>query len=148
MKNISEVVEKLRVALETRNYESYVDCFAEDGVLELPFAVQNSPSRFEGIDNIRERFGEKSQLHSVNKLFELYKVNAVAHQRIDPNTVIVEFDIAGKNIATGDVFSLSSSIAVIRFKEGKIVNHRDYPNTMGLSGAIGLLPQLAASLTR
>lgn len=148
MKKISEVVEKLRIALETRNYESYVNCFAEDGVLELPFALGNSPSRFEGISKIRERFGEKSQLHSVNQLFELYKVNAVSHQSIDPGTVIVEFDIAGKNIATGNVFSLSSSIAVIRFKEGKIANYRDYPNTMGLAGAIGLLPQLAASLAK
>lgn len=117
-------------------------------MLELPFALENSPSRFEGIGEIRERFDEKSQLHGVNQLFELYKVNAVTHQSTDPDTVIVEFDIAGKNIATGHIFGLSSSSAVIRFKDGKIVNYRDYPNTMGLAGAIGLLPQLAASLAR
>jgi ketosteroid isomerase-like protein len=138
----------LRIALETRNYNDFVNCFATDAILEMPFALPNGPSNFEGIDSIRERFGANSQLHAINKLFELHKVNAVVHHSTDPDTVTVELSITGKNNATGNVFVKPSSIAVIRFQDGQVIHYRDYPNTMGLASAIGLLPQLAASLLR
>ncbi|WP_316828135.1 nuclear transport factor 2 family protein [Pedobacter miscanthi] len=143
-----EIVEAMRIALEARNYNDFVKCFAEDAVLELPFALPGSPSRFEGIHQIRARFGDTSQLHTINKLFDLHEVTAVQHQGLDPDVVTVELRITGKNIATDAIFEVSSSIAVIRFKNSQIVHYRDYPNTMGLAGVIGLLPQLAASLSK
>lgn len=148
MKSPIEIVENIRLALETRNYTDFVNCFAEDGVLELPFALADTPSRFEGIGKIRERFGDSSALHHINKLFELHKVNATTHQSVVLDTMTVELSIAGKNIASGKIFKVSSSIAVIRFKDGKIVHYRDYPNTIGLAGAFGILPQLASSLLK
>jgi ketosteroid isomerase-like protein len=148
MKKPVEVVEALRLALETRNYNDFVNCFAADSILELPFSLPNSPSQFNGIDSIRERFGNNSQLLAINKLFELHKVSAIIHQSSDPDIITVELSITGKNIVTGNAFEVSSSIAVIRFKDGQIVQYRDYPNTVGLANAIGLLPQFAASLLK
>jgi len=43
MKKPLEIIEDLRFALETRNYTDFVNCFAENGVLELPFALPDSP---------------------------------------------------------------------------------------------------------
>ena len=148
MKKPIEIVEEVRKALETRNYHDFVSCFAQDAVLETPFALGNTPSRFEGIDKIRERFGENSQLHSINKLYTLHQVNALIHQSTDPNTLTIELSIHGTNNTTEVAFHIASSVAVIRFKDEKIINYRDYPNTMGLASAIGLLPQLAASLVK
>ncbi|WP_158796093.1 nuclear transport factor 2 family protein [Pedobacter sp. L105] len=148
MKKPIEIVEDVRKALETRNYDDFVNCFAQDAVLEMPFALENTPSRFEGIEKIAERFGEKSQLHNINKLYKLHQVNAVIYQSTDPDTILLELSLKGTNNATSHSFNVASSVAVIRFKDGKIINYRDYPNTMGLAGAIGLLPQLAASLIK
>lgn len=148
MKKPAEIVEEVRKALEKRNYDDFVNCFAQDAVLETPFAFGNTPSRFEGIGKIRQRFGENSQLHSINKLYKTHQISAIIHQSTDPDTVTVELSLEGTNNATGNSFNVASSVAVIRFKNGKITNYRDYPNTIGLASAIGLLSQLAATMVK
>ena len=47
--NAREIVEALRVALETRRYDEFAGLFADDGTYELPFALPGAPDRFSGI---------------------------------------------------------------------------------------------------
>jgi uncharacterized protein len=148
MKTPLEIVEDVRKALADRNYNAFVDCFAPDAVFETPFALKNTLPKSEGIEAIRARFENNNQLQMINKLYQLHQVNTVVHQSVELSLVTVEYSIEGINNATGASFTIASSIAVIRFKDGKIVNYRDYPNTIGLAAATGLLPQLAASLAK
>lgn len=67
-------------------------------------------------------------------------------QAEDPEVVVVEFVARGIVLAIGDQFEVASSIAVIRLCDGKVKQYRDYPNTLGLAKAAGVLPQFAASL--
>lgn len=145
MKNATprEIVERLRKSLETRNNNEFIDQFADDGVFELPFALEGSEARFEGINEIRKRFGITS---SMGKLLEIHKVTANVYENIDPEVVTAEFMIEGKSLATGKSFNLPSSICVIKIRNGKIINYRDYPNTLGGAQIAGMLSQFAASL--
>jgi ketosteroid isomerase-like protein len=139
-----EVVERLRVAMQTRNNDDFIDQFADDGVYETPFALADAPSRFEGIDEVRRHLGTDSPMAA---LLEFHEVSVVVHESNDPEIVTAEFTIAGKSVSTGEPFRFPSSIGVIRIREGKIVYYRDHANILRGAQIAGALSQFAASLT-
>ena len=143
--NAHEIVEALRVALETRRYDEFVGLFADDGTYELPFALPGVPGCFSGIASIRARFDAIAQ-SPMTTLLEVRQVSATIMQTADPEVVVVEFSARGTVLANGNSFDLATSIAVIRLDNGKVKQYRDYPNTLGLAKAAGVLSQLAASL--
>jgi ketosteroid isomerase-like protein len=143
--NAREIVEALRVALETRRYDEFVGLFADDGAYELPFALPGVPGLFTGIASIRARFDVIAQ-SPMTKLLDVRQVSATLMETADPEVVVVEFSARGMVLATGEAFDVATSIAVIRFGNGKVKQYRDYPNTLGLAKTAGALPQLAASL--
>lgn len=138
-----EVVERLRVAMETRNNDDFIDQFAEDGVYEAPFALGDTPSRFDGITEIRTHLGAENPMAN---LLEFHKVSVDVQQSIDPEVVTVEFRIEGKSLGTGELFAFPSSIGVIRVRDGKIAYYRDHANILRGAQLAGVLPQFAASL--
>lgn len=141
----TEVVEQIRVSLETRNNNAFINLFADDGIFELPFALDSSQAKYEGIDKIRERYGSPSPM---GKLLELDKVSVVIHETTDREVVIAEFTSRGKSLATGVMFSFPSSIGVIRVRNGKIIHYRDYPNILHGAKITGMMQQFADSLTK
>jgi ketosteroid isomerase-like protein len=144
--NTTEIIERLRMALEARNYNAFVDMFAEDAVFEVPFGLEANPKRYAGIEKIREHFNAIAE-RPFTKLIELHKVHALQHQSTEPGVVTVEYTIAGKSIATGKLFKVPSSFAIVYCNNGKVIHYKDFPNTIGLAQVANVLPQLAASLT-
>ena len=147
MLNTSEIVEQLRLALEARNFSGFVDLFADDAVFEVPFGLKENQKHLQGIDVIKAHFAVIAQNPST-KLLELHKVSATQHLGNDTNEVTVEFRIHGRSVSTGELFEMPSSVAIIRCNEGKVVHYKDFPNTVGYAQIAGVLPQLAASLTK
>jgi ketosteroid isomerase-like protein len=145
--NTREIVEQLRQALETRNYNSFVDLFASDAVFEVPFGLQLNRKRLEGIDAIRAHFDIIAQNPST-KLLELHKVDATLTLGNDNDLVTVQFRIQGKSVSTGNRFDMPSSVAIIRCEHGKVKHYKDFPNTIGYAQIAGVLPELAATLTK
>jgi len=143
----SEIIEQLRRALEERNYNGFVDLFAADALFEVPFGLKENQKRLEGIDAIRAHFDVIAQNPST-KLLELHKVSATQHQGSDADTATVEFRIQGKSILTGKLFEMPSSVAIIRCSKGKVKHYKDFPNAIGYAQIAGVIPQLAASLTK
>jgi len=139
-----EVVEKLRIALETRKNDEFIDQFADDGIFEMPFAMEGQKSKYEGIKEIRERFGSIS---AMGQILEINKVDAVITEGANPEVIIAEFTAKGKSKKTDLPFNIASSIAHIRIRNGKVVHYKDFPNSLGFMQVAGTLKQFAESLS-
>ena len=105
--------------------ESFVQMFAEDGVMEFPYALP-SPKRLEG----REALA--AHLAYLARLVELLSVSdVVKHETTDPEVFIVEFASSGRAVATGEPFE-QRYISVIRVRDGRIVHYKDYWNPLAI----------------
>ncbi len=105
--------------------ETFVEMFAEDGVMEFPYALP-SPRRLEG----REALA--AHLAYLARLVEFLSVSDVAkHETTDPEVFIVEFASSGRAVATGEPFE-QRYISVIRVRDGHIVHYKDYWNPLAI----------------
>ena len=141
-----EIVEKVRQALESRNYEAFANCFHEDGIYERPYALTGTTDKYEGAANIYTYI--ETGMAAANRLFEIISVEATIHPCTDENLVFAEFFLSGKRMADSATFKIASSAALIYCDNGKITTDRDFPNSAGISQVAGTLSQYAAALTR
>lgn len=116
-----EVLELRRRHLVARDFDAFADLFAEDGVLELPFAVDGLPARLDGREAIRE-FSLTAAAHPV-EIIDLRTVQL--HQTADPEVVVLELVTEGRHTTTGVPFQ-APCIQVFRIRNGKIKLFRDY----------------------
>jgi ketosteroid isomerase-like protein len=116
-----EVLELRRQCLIDRDFEGFASLFAEDAVLELPFAVQGLPERLVGREAIRE-FSLRAAAHAVD-IIDLRTVQL--HQTADPEVVILELVTEARHTTTGVPFQ-ATCIQVFRIQDGKIKLFRDY----------------------
>jgi uncharacterized protein len=107
--------------------------FAPDAVLESPFAgPPGTPARLEGREAIREY--SRRVMASPLRLedFEVAKL----YQTQDPEVVITEMRATGTVTTTGRSFT-TTSVQIIRIREGHIVHSRDFADPRILDDAIG-----------
>jgi uncharacterized protein len=112
--------------------DGLADLFAPDGVIEAPFAPPGVPARLEGREAIREY--SRRVVASPLRL-EVYEV-AELYQTQDPEVVIVETRAKGTLTTTGQSFA-TTSIQILRIREGQIVLFRDFANPRVLEDVIG-----------
>lgn len=108
-------------ALRAGDVDAYVDLFAPDAVMELPFAPPGSPRRLDGADAVRayvDGYPDLVQIEDVAR-WEAHGVDG------DPETAVVEFALTGRVVATGRPYRLDY-VAVVRVVEGRIRHYRDY----------------------
>lgn len=116
-----EVLERRRRCVIGRDMAGFADLFAEDGVIELPFAAGELPARLAGREAIREfATGGRSRAVEVADL----RIRHL-HRTGDPEVVIVELTTVGRIVATGEPFEVPC-IQVFRIRDGRIVLFRDY----------------------
>lgn len=116
-----EVLELRRRHIVDRDFESFANLFAEDGVIEMPFAVAGVPDRLDGREAIRE-FSLKAADHPV-EIIDLRVVQL--HETVDPEVVILELVTDGRHTPTGEPFQ-ATCIQVFRIQNGEIKLFRDY----------------------
>lgn len=105
---------------------TFPDMFAEDGVMELPFAPPGLKLRLEGRDAII------AHLQTVTKLIKLDAMsNVITHETSDPDVIIVEFEGSGQGVITGEPYD-QHYISVIRVRDGNIVHYKDYWNPIAV----------------
>jgi len=102
--------------------ETFVQMFAENGVMEFPFALPTVAQRVEGREALSARLGFLSRLIEFHSVSEVVK-----HETSDPEVFILEFAGLGKGLATGEPFE-QRYISVIRVHGGQIVHYKDYWN--------------------
>jgi uncharacterized protein len=98
--------------------------YAPDAVIEWPFAgPPGRPARMAGREAIREY---TRQVMASSLLLEEYEVTKL-YSTDDPEVVIAEMRAKGTVTTTGRPFA-TTSIQVLRIREGQIVLFRDFAN--------------------
>jgi ketosteroid isomerase-like protein len=128
-----QVLEQRRELLLKQDVDGFVDLFAPDGVIELPFAGPGMPSRLAGQQAIRD-FSHRMAASPL-RINDL-DATAVYHTD-DPEVLIIELATRGTVTGTGSVFT-GTSIQVFRIRDGKIVLFRDYFNVGGLQDILAV----------
>lgn len=137
-----EVAELVRRMVAGTGGIVFADLFAEDGVLEYPFAAPGMPERLEGREAIRAFFDRAPMSR---ELFAMDDVTAVVHDTSDPEVVVAEIEHHGTSHVTGKPYR-AEALGVIRVRDGEIVSYRDYMNPLELAELTGRMPQLLAAL--
>jgi ketosteroid isomerase-like protein len=137
-----EIVERFLHAALAPAENNLADLYAPEVVIEMPFAPPSYPRRAEtGREELRARFVAGAGARHYQKVGSV-----VVYETSDPEVIIVEYDLHGKVVATGDPFVLSY-IMVMTIRDGLIVHSRDYTDPIASAQALGMLPRLFELLT-
>ncbi|MYT03307.1 MULTISPECIES: nuclear transport factor 2 family protein [Streptomyces] len=115
----------LRLLLD-KNIPAWVDLWAEDGLMEFPFAPAGRPQRLVGKEAVAaymRHYPDHIDLHGFPDLR--------IHQTTDPQTIVVEMRGVGRLVQTGAPFDMTY-IAVVTVRDGRITSYRDYWNPLAL----------------
>jgi len=107
--------------------DQYADLFAADGTFELPFAPPGIPRRIEGQESIRAFFRAAAARVQAPLQWEFRSV--VVHQTADPEVIVTEFDVHGRDAGTGEPYQFAN-LQVMAVRQGEIVSIRDYWNPL------------------
>ncbi|MGW6930478.1 nuclear transport factor 2 family protein [Lentzea sp. NPDC054927] len=119
-----DLIPKALQLLLDKDMIGFAGLWAEDGVMEFPFAPPGYPSRLEG------RAAIEDYLRDYPKMLDIRGFpKQVVHQSVDPDVAVAEFDAEGVVVATGKPYRFSY-IAVITVRDGEIVSYRDYWNPL------------------
>jgi ketosteroid isomerase-like protein len=119
-----EIWEEAHRHVKTYDLVGFADMFAADGVMELPFAPPGVPGRFEGRDAIRRFLAPAAEAARKSGRRILGYRNVVFHETLDPQVIVVEFDLHGAG--PNDEPYCFSYIQVMRTRDREIVHLRDY----------------------
>jgi uncharacterized protein (TIGR02246 family) len=128
----ADVLARRRHLTLSGDADGYADLFAPDAVVESPFAPPGSPVRLEGREAIREH---SRRVMAPPLCLAEYEVTEL-HQTQDPEVVIVEMWATATLTTTGQSFA-TTSIQILRIREGQIVLFRNFANPRVLADATG-----------
>ncbi|MFF8724862.1 nuclear transport factor 2 family protein [Streptomyces sp. NPDC015171] len=115
----------LRLLLD-KDIPAWTGLWAEDGVMEFPFAPPGWPERLEGREAIAaymRPYPDHIDLHD----FPALRI----HPTADPETLVVEMRGVGRMVETGAPFDMAY-IAVVTVRDGRFVSYRDYWNPLAV----------------
>ncbi|MBO0689643.1 MAG: nuclear transport factor 2 family protein [Candidatus Dormibacteraeota bacterium] len=125
-----EVFDRLLRGITQGSPDTLGDLYAEDAVVELPFA-RPAPQRIEGREQLAARFQGAGAIP-----LEFEARNVVVHQTTDPEVIVAEFDYVGRATTTGRPLHVTN-IQVLRVRDGKIVASRDFHDHLAIADALG-----------
>jgi hypothetical protein len=132
------------LATSTTDISKLPDFYAEDAVIEMPFAPPGVPRRSQGRETLRARLVS----FSGRRPWTIEKPDSVVvHETTDPDVIVVEYDLHGTVVATGAPLVLSY-VMVMTIKDGLITHSRDYSDTLSTLRAVGGEAALKAALER
>ncbi|MFG3256017.1 nuclear transport factor 2 family protein [Streptomyces sp. NPDC048172] len=111
--------------LKRNDFDGWVELFADDAVMEFPYAPEGAPGRVEGREAIAAYMRPFPDHMEVRELTSL-----VIHTTGDPRTAVVEFSSAGRAVATDEPFAMSYVVFLTVDENGRIANYRDYWNPL------------------
>lgn len=117
--------DSLRLLLD-KDIDAWVALWADDGVLEFPFAPEGWPRRLEGREAVAaymRHYPDHIDLHDFPGLR--------IHETTDPRTVVVEMRGVGRLVETGAPYDMTY-IAVVTVRDGRFTSYRDYWNPLAL----------------
>jgi ketosteroid isomerase-like protein len=127
----TDVLRQAMRLLLDKDMAGFVALFADDAVMEFPFAPPGQPTRVTG------RAALEGYLLHYPELLDVREVTISAlHVTEDPEVVVAEIDAAGFVVATGRPYELRY-IAVVTVRNGLIAYYRDYWNPLVAQELLG-----------
>ena len=115
----------LRLLLD-KDIPGWVGLWADDGVMEFPFAPAAGPRRLEGREAIAAYMRDYPDHIDLQDFPELR-----IHETTDPEIIVVEMRGVGRLVETGSAFDMTY-IAVVTVRDGRIASYRDYWNPLAV----------------
>lgn len=120
-----EVFELKQSRVAVLDMDGQADLFAEDGVLEIGFALPGMPNRITGREAIRAVTVAAVAGASSGTRRLVGHHSEVVHETTDPEVIIAEFVSQTEDTATGERYE-APYIQVLRIRDGEILSFRDY----------------------
>jgi uncharacterized protein len=137
-----QTVERFLRAVVSPTPGDLADCYADQIVIEMPFASGLAPERTETTrEEIRQRFAAGAASRRYTGLRDVR-----VHETADPDVIVLEYRLDGTRIGDGEPFTMSFAM-ILTFRDGLIAHSRDYTDPIAGARALGRLPELAATLT-
>lgn len=119
---VEQILQNYLALYSQQRWDEWIDLWADDGVLEFPFAPAGRRSEYVGKADI---------LAYMKPLGGRIAVDAFGHFRLypmlDPATICFEMGFKGRNAETGAPYN-QSYISIVEVRGGKIVRYREYWN--------------------
>ncbi|MEG4457547.1 nuclear transport factor 2 family protein [Microcoleus sp. N9_A1] len=120
------------LALIGKDTEAWINLFAEDAVVEFPYAAAlNAPERIEGKSAIYNHMKKM-----VAQMQDLVFTNVCEYQTSNPNVLFAEVHGEAEIVATGRHYQ-QDYVMRLETKDGKIVHYREYWNPVPVIDAMG-----------
>jgi ketosteroid isomerase-like protein len=115
-----ETVHRFFELMHVKDIDAWAELWADDAHIDVFYPPEGFPSTIDGKAEIVAGF------HRLFANFETFDYTIRALYRTDdPEVVVVESSITARVASTGDLYQ-ADPIYVIRFRDGKIVEHHDY----------------------
>ena len=104
--------------------DHYFEAIANDAVFEYRYVFPGFPTKVEGRDALMalySGYGDSTVLHGADAL--------VVHRSQDPRVVIIEYEVHGEKIPSGNAYD-NRFISVVTIEDRKIVHWRDYMDSL------------------
>lgn len=119
------VFERLIHGVTHREFAELPELYAEDAVVEHPFAPVDSPERLlRGRDELREHFSRAPEV-------DMRAEDVLVHETADPEVIVAEFTYRGRVVATREPIEIGY-VFVMRVRDGRIISSRDYAHSSAL----------------
>jgi ketosteroid isomerase-like protein len=107
--------------------------WADDVVVETPFAEPGQPRRFHGFEQFRQ-VAEAGRA-ALPVRFDEFR-NVVIHETGDPDVIVAEYEIVGTSTVSGKQ-SAAPFVLVLTARHGQIHHFREYQSLAALASAFG-----------
>ena len=134
MSNLPSAAELLRHSLDlflAKDMKGWSRLCADDVVAEFPFAPEGSPRRLEGREALYEYLRNYPSVIDVRSLPHLR-----TYSTDDPNVAIAEWSSSGEVLTNGNPYEMSYA-TFVTFRDGLIVNYREYWDPLTFMHALG-----------
>ena len=134
MSNLPSAAELLRHSLDlflAKDMKGWSLLCADDVVAEFPFAPEGSPRRLEGREALYEYLRNYPSVIDVRSLPHLH-----TYSTDDPNVSIAEWSSSGEVLTNGNPYEMSYA-TFVTFRDGLIVNYREYWDPLTFMHALG-----------
>ncbi|HLZ84169.1 MAG TPA: nuclear transport factor 2 family protein [Caulobacteraceae bacterium] len=104
--------------------DHYFDAIADDAVFEYRYVFPGFPTKVQGREALMalySGYGDGTVLHSGDAL--------VVHRSQDPRVVILEYEVHGAKVRTGNPYD-NRFISVVTIEDRKIIHWRDYMDSL------------------
>ncbi len=119
---ILQIVQRYLALFAQQRWDEWIDLWAEDGVLEFPFAPPGRRGRYVGKSDILAYMKPLAGRMTSMEL-DYFRV----HPMLDPAMSCLEMAVKGKIAATGAPYH-QTYISIVETKGGKLTLYREYWN--------------------